>query len=70
VHGQKKLEKAGFLKIFTKISQDPTNTLLLDPTAEQAFSQNKKKNKSAWYHLPSLHTYEAGRIWKTTLQQR
>jgi pre-rRNA-processing protein TSR3 len=34
----KKLEKAGFLKIFTKISQIPRNTLLLDPTAEQALS--------------------------------
>jgi len=34
----KKLEKAGFLKIVTKISQIPRNTLLLDPTAEQALS--------------------------------
>ena len=34
----KKLEKAGFLKIFTKLSQIPRNTLLLDPTAEQALS--------------------------------
>ncbi|MDP2796467.1 MAG: DUF367 family protein [Methanoregula sp.] len=34
----KKLEKAGFLKIFTKITQIPRNTLLLDPTAEQALS--------------------------------
>ena len=34
----KKLERAGFLKIFTKISQIPRNTLLLDPTAEQALS--------------------------------
>jgi pre-rRNA-processing protein TSR3 len=34
----KKLEKAGFIKIFTKISQIPRNTLLLDPTAEQALS--------------------------------
>jgi pre-rRNA-processing protein TSR3 len=34
----KKLEKAGLLKIFTKISQIPRNTLLLDPTAEQAVS--------------------------------
>ena len=35
----KKLEKSGFLKIFNKISQIPRNTLLLDPTAEQALSQ-------------------------------
>jgi pre-rRNA-processing protein TSR3 len=34
----KKLEKAGFLKIFAKIAQIPRNTLLLDPTAEQALS--------------------------------
>jgi len=34
----KKLERAGFLKVFTKISQIPRNTLLLDPTAEQALS--------------------------------
>lgn len=34
----RKLEKAGFLKIFTRISQIPRNTLLLDPTAEQALS--------------------------------
>jgi len=34
----KKLEKAGFIKIFNKISQIPRNTLLLDPTAEQALS--------------------------------
>jgi pre-rRNA-processing protein TSR3 len=34
----KKLEKAGLLKIVTKISQIPRNTLLLDPTAEQALS--------------------------------
>jgi pre-rRNA-processing protein TSR3 len=34
----KKLEKAGYLRIFTKIGQIPRNTLLLDPTAEQALS--------------------------------
>jgi pre-rRNA-processing protein TSR3 len=34
----KKLERAGFLKIFSRISQIPRNTLLLDPTAEQALS--------------------------------
>jgi rRNA small subunit aminocarboxypropyltransferase len=42
----KKLEKAGFLKIFTKISQIPRNTLLLDPTAEQALSPADKYVKS------------------------
>jgi pre-rRNA-processing protein TSR3 len=34
----KKLEKAGLLKIFSKISQIPRNSLLLDPTADQALS--------------------------------
>jgi pre-rRNA-processing protein TSR3 len=34
----KKLEKAGYLKIFSRISQIPHNTLILDPTAEQALS--------------------------------
>jgi pre-rRNA-processing protein TSR3 len=42
----KKLEKSGFLKIFTKISQIPRNTLLLDPTAEQALSPSDRYVKS------------------------
>jgi pre-rRNA-processing protein TSR3 len=42
----KKLEKAGFLKIFTKIPQIPRNTLLLDPTAEQALSPADRFVKS------------------------
>jgi pre-rRNA-processing protein TSR3 len=42
----KKLEKAGYLKIFNKISQIPRNTLLLDPTAEQALSPADKQVKS------------------------
>jgi pre-rRNA-processing protein TSR3 len=42
----KKLEKSGFLKIFTKISQIPRNTLLLDPTAEQALSPADRYVKS------------------------
>jgi pre-rRNA-processing protein TSR3 len=42
----KKLEKAGFLKVYTKISQIPRNTLLLDPTAEQALSPADKYVKS------------------------
>ena len=42
----KKLEKAGFLKIFTKISQIPRNTMLLDPTAEQALSPEDKTVRS------------------------
>ncbi len=42
----KKLERAGFLKIFTKISQIPRNTLLLDPTAEQALSPADRSLRS------------------------
>ncbi len=42
----KKLEKAGYLKIFTKIGQIPRNTLLLDPTAEQALSPADRFVKS------------------------
>jgi pre-rRNA-processing protein TSR3 len=42
----KKLEKSGFLKIFTKISQIPRNTILLDPTAEQALSPADRDVKS------------------------
>jgi pre-rRNA-processing protein TSR3 len=42
----KKLEKSGFLKIFNKISHIPRNTLLLDPTAEQALSPADKFAKS------------------------
>jgi pre-rRNA-processing protein TSR3 len=42
----KKLEKAGFLKIFSKIAQIPHNTLILDPTAEQALSPADRFVKS------------------------
>jgi pre-rRNA-processing protein TSR3 len=42
----KKLERAGFLKIFTRITQVPKNTLLLDPTAEQALSPADRFVKS------------------------
>jgi rRNA small subunit aminocarboxypropyltransferase len=34
----KRLEMAGLLTIFTKITRIPRNTLMLDPTAEQALS--------------------------------
>lgn len=34
----KKLERSGRVKLFNKLSQVPKNTLLLDPTAEQALS--------------------------------
>jgi pre-rRNA-processing protein TSR3 len=34
----KKLERSGLVRILSRISQIPRNTLLLDPTAEQAIS--------------------------------
>ena len=42
----KKLERAGHVRIVKKISQIPRNTLLLDPTAEQALSPADKSVKS------------------------
>ncbi|MFA4860798.1 DUF367 family protein [Methanoregula sp.] len=42
----KKLEKAGLLKIFNRIPQIPRNSLLLDPTAEQALSPADRFVKS------------------------
>ncbi|MCX6686157.1 MAG: DUF367 family protein [Methanoregula sp.] len=42
----KKLERAGFIRLVKKISQIPRNTLLLDPTAEQALSPTDRSVKS------------------------
>ena len=42
----KKLERAGLLTIVTKIARIPRNTLLLDPTAEQALSPADRNAKS------------------------
>ncbi len=42
----KKLERAGHVRIVKKISQIQRNTLLLDPTAEQALSPADKSVKS------------------------
>lgn len=42
----KKLERAGFIRIMTKLSAIPRNTLLLDPTAEQALSPADRNVKS------------------------
>ena len=39
-------KRAGFLKIILKISQIPRNTLLLDPTAEQALSPADRSVRS------------------------
>jgi pre-rRNA-processing protein TSR3 len=42
----KKLERAGFLRVFSKLSQIPRNTLILDPTAERALSPADRAVKS------------------------
>jgi len=58
----KKLEKAGLLKIFTKISQIPRNTLLLDPTAEQALSPADKNVHSITVLDCSWVVLDTGRV--------
>lgn len=58
----KKLEKAGFLKIFNKISQIPRNTLLLDPTAEQALSPADKNVHSITVLDCSWVVLDTGRV--------
>lgn len=42
----KKLERAGLITIVTRIAAIPRNTLLLDPTAEQALSPADRRVKS------------------------
>jgi pre-rRNA-processing protein TSR3 len=42
----KKLERAGLVKVVARIPQIPRNTLLLDPTAEQAVSPADRGAKS------------------------
>jgi len=58
----KKLEKAGFLKIFNKISQIPRNTLLLDPTVEKALSPADKYVKSITVLDCSWIVLDTGRV--------
>jgi pre-rRNA-processing protein TSR3 len=58
----KKLEKAGFLRIFTRISQIPRNTLLLDPTAEQAFSPADRNARSITVLDCSWAVLDTGKI--------
>jgi len=58
----KKLEKAGLLKIFTNISQIPRNTLLLDPTAEQALSPADKTVKSITVLDCSWEVLDTGKV--------
>ncbi|MDD1700138.1 MAG: DUF367 family protein [Methanoregula sp.] len=58
----KKLEKAGFLKIFNSISKIPRNTLLLDPTAEKALSPADKYVKSITVLDCSWIVLDTGRV--------
>ncbi|MCK9578842.1 MAG: DUF367 family protein [Methanoregula sp.] len=62
----KKLERAGFLKIFTRIPQIPRNTLILDPTAEQALSPADRFVKSITALDCSWVVLDTGQIasWK------
>lgn len=58
----KKLERSGFLKIFKTISQIPRNTLLLDPTAEQALSPADKNAHSITVLDCSWAVLDTGRV--------
>jgi pre-rRNA-processing protein TSR3 len=63
----KKLEKSGLLKIYNKISQIPRNTLLLDPTAEQALSPADKHVRSITVLDCSWVVLDTGKVhsWRT-----
>ena len=63
----KKLERAGFLKIFTRLSQVPKNTLLLDPTAEQALSPADRFVRSLTVLDCSWEVLDTGAVssWRT-----
>lgn len=58
----KKMEKAGLLKIFTRIPQIPRNTLLLDPTAEQALSPADRQVKSLTVLDCSWEVLDTGQV--------
>jgi pre-rRNA-processing protein TSR3 len=58
----KKLERFGFLKIFTVISRIPRNTLLLDPTAEQALSPADKNVRSITVLDCSWEVLDTGKV--------
>src|SRR5512136_1064063 len=62
----KKLEKAGLLTIITKITRIPRNTLLLDPTAEQALSPADRFVKSVTVLDCSWEVLDTGsvRSWR------
>lgn len=58
----KKLERSGFLTIFNKISRIPRNTLLLDPTAEQALSPADQSVKSITVLDCSWEVLDTGKV--------
>jgi len=58
----KKLERAGLIKIVKNISQIPRNTLLLDPTAEQAVSPADRFVKSVTVLDCSWEVLDTGEV--------
>ena len=58
----KKMERAGLLRIFTRIPQIPRNTLLLDPTAEQALSPADRQVKSVTVLDCSWEVLDTGQV--------
>jgi pre-rRNA-processing protein TSR3 len=62
----KKLERAGRVKVMNKLSQLPWNTLILDPTAEQALSPADKPIKSLTVLDCSWEVLDTGAVsgWK------
>jgi len=58
----KKLEKAQMIKIFDRIPQIPRNSLLLDPTAEQALSPADRFAKSITVLDCSWVVLDTGRV--------
>ena len=58
----KKLERAGLITIFKKLSQIPRNTLLLDPTAEQAVSPADRFVKSVTVLDCSWEVLDTGQV--------
>ncbi len=63
----KKLERAGFLKIFPSLNQVHKNTLLLDPTAEQALSPADRFVRSITVLDCSWEVLDTGQVssWRT-----
>jgi pre-rRNA-processing protein TSR3 len=62
----KKLERAGLIRIVKTLSRIPRNTLLLDPTAEQALSPADRTVKSVTVLDCSWDVLDAGvvRSWR------